>query len=137
MRRTLYRRQLALAAAAAVGVVAVLAATRLRHPAAVLPPAQGAYRALAGAMPAAAVNPHLSDCAYRIVPSIEGVANPVLPCGTRLYLGYRGRTVLASVVGHDPVPSGREFSLTPALARSLRLTGVHEVVWSYAGGPAP
>jgi hypothetical protein len=52
----------------------------------------------------------------------------------RLYLSLRGTTVLASVIGHGPVPTGREFALTAALARSLGLSGVRRVGWSYAGG---
>ena len=60
----------------------------------------------------------------RIVPGIAGIETPVLPCGIRLYLAYRGRSVLASVIGHEPVPAGRELDLTAALARRLGLSGV-------------
>jgi hypothetical protein len=130
--RTLYRRQLALAGVAVLGVVAVLAAGRLRHAGAALPAAEGSYRAFAGVMRAGAVA-RPTDCRVRLTRDSEAIENPVLPCGIRLYVRYRGRTVLASVVGHGPVPVGRAFDLTPALARGLRLTGVRPVVWSYAG----
>jgi hypothetical protein len=137
VRRTLYRRQLTLAAIALLGLAAALATIRLRHPAAALPPPQGSYTALAGPLPAARGPARLSECGVSITASTEGVANPVLPCGIRVYLAYRDRTVLASVVAHAPVPGGREFALTPALARLLGLAGVHRVDWSYAGAAAP
>ena len=118
---------------ALVGLLAALAAIRLHHAAAALPPPQGSYTALAGPLPATRGRPRVSDCGVSIAASTEGIANPVLPCGIRLYLAYRHRTVLASVVAHTPVPAGREFALTPALARLLGLSGVRRVAWSYAG----
>ncbi len=45
---------------------------------------------------------------------------------------YGGRTALSQVVAHDPVPAGREFDLTPALADRLHLGGVRRVRWAYA-----
>lgn len=119
---------------ALLGLLAAIAAVRLRQAGAALPPAQGSYSALAGTVPAAATRrPHLSDCRVRIVPGIAGIETPVLPCGVRLYVAYRGRSVLASVIGHEPVPSGRELDLTGPLALRLGLSGVRRVVWSYAG----
>ncbi len=128
MRSSLYLRQLALAAVAALGAIAALAAGAIRHPPrSSLPAAIGSYAAIAGTAGSAP-----RGCGLRIGPSTEGIANPVLPCGMRLYLSYRGRTVLASVVGHEPTPGGREFGLTPPLAARLGLSGVAEVRWSYA-----
>jgi hypothetical protein len=135
VRRTLYERQLALAALAALGLLGALAVNAHRRPPARLPAAQGSYSALAGAR-AAPSAPRLTDCDVPLGPTTEGIENPVLPCGVRLYLSYRGTTVLASVIGHEPVPAGREFELTSALARSLGLNGVGRVGWSYAAAAA-
>jgi hypothetical protein len=119
---------------ALLGLLAALATIHLREAGATLPPAVGSYRALAGIAPAAAMRQaHLSDCGVRILPASAGIETPVLPCGIRLYVSYRGRRVLASVIGHEPVPAGRELDLTPTLAASLRLKGVRTVAWSYAG----
>ena len=60
-----------------------------------------------------------------------GVAQPTLPCGTRLYLTYRGTRVLTQVIDRGPPQSGRQFDLTDALARRLGLSGVQQVEWSY------
>jgi hypothetical protein len=128
VRSTLYLHQLALAAVAALGVVAALAVVAIRHPPrSSLPAAVGSYAARAGVVGARA-----SGCGLRIGPASEGIENPVLPCGMRLYVSYRGRTVLASVIAHEPIPSGREFGLTPRLAARLGLSGVGAVRWSYA-----
>jgi hypothetical protein len=134
MRRSLYQRQLVLLAVALLGLVAALAVSRLTHPhAAALPAREGTYSALAGLLPRLSKRQRLTGCNVRVGPATEGIENPVLPCGIRLYLSFRGTTVLASVIGHQPVPAGREFNLTAALARSLGLSGVRRVGWSYAG----
>jgi rare lipoprotein A (peptidoglycan hydrolase) len=39
------------------------------------------------------------------------------------------------VIDRGPTVPGREFDLTPALARRLGLTGVQSIHWSYAGAP--
>jgi hypothetical protein len=128
VRSSLYLRQLALAAVAAVAVVAVLAVRELRQPArAALPPALGSYSA-----EASATNPGARGCGVEVGPGTDGIETPVIPCGTRLYLTYRGETVLASVVAHAPTLPGREFGLTGSLASRLGLVGVDRVRWSYA-----
>jgi len=58
-----------------------------------------------------------------------GVANRTLPCGTRVTLRYRGRTVTVPVVDRGPYVGGREWDLTGATARRLGFEGVG-VVWS-------
>jgi hypothetical protein len=133
VRSTLYRRQLALAGVAVLAALVVFAHEERRDRAAALPPARGSYSALAGAAAVSGAGQTPSACGVRVGADTEGILNPVLPCGVRLYLSYRGRTVLASVIAHTPVPAGREFDLTSALARRLGLAGVRRVAWSYAG----
>jgi len=72
-------------------------------------------------------------CGQVIGPRTEGVANPVLPCGVRLYLTYQGRHVLTQVIDRGPSVPGREFDLTDALAHRIGLVGVQRIAWSYAG----
>ena len=61
-----------------------------------------------------------------------GIGSPVLPCGARLYLTFRNRHVLASVIDQANA-TGASFVLTHALARKLGVSGVRRVRWSYAG----
>ena len=75
---------------------------------------------------------HRTACGGVIEPNTEGVAHPTLPCGMRIYLTVRGRHVLTEVIDHGPIPQGREFDLTDALAQVLGLSGVEQIRWSYA-----
>ncbi len=130
MRRPLYERLLFFAAVAVLGVAAVLAVGTLRRAHAALPVAEGSYSAVAGI----GVPDHgRTACGVRLARTTLGIENPVLPCGAALYLSYKGRSVLANVIGHEPVPTGRDFELSRALARSLRLPGTRRIAWSYAG----
>jgi len=133
MRLGLAQRQAALAGIALLGAVVALAVTRGRdHPARTLPPAVGSYTALAGSSGVVAYGKRTA-CGQVIGPRTEGVAHPVLPCGVKIYLGYEGRHVLTRVIDRGPYQPGRQFDLTEALARRLRLVGVQRVSWSYAG----
>ena len=58
-------------------------------------------------------------CGGRLTTGTIGVAHKTLPCGTKLTLRYRGRTVQASVIDRGPFVAGREFDLTSATARKL------------------
>lgn len=52
------------------------------------------------------------------------VAHRSLPCGTKVRIRYRGRTVTASVRDRGPYVGGREFDLAGAVARRLGFDGV-------------
>jgi peptidoglycan lytic transglycosylase len=56
----------------------------------------------------------------------RGVASKTLPCGSRVKLLYRGRTVTVPVVDRGPYVAGRDFDLTAATKAQLRFpdTGV-------------
>jgi hypothetical protein len=122
-------------AGAALLAIAISLAITSRHSehvrAAALPPSQGSYTALVGASAARTVAKPTS-CGVQIGLRTMGILSPVLPCGIRLYLGYRSRHVLAAVIGRGPPGPGREFELTRALARKLGVAGVKRVRWSYA-----
>jgi rare lipoprotein A (peptidoglycan hydrolase) len=52
-----------------------------------------------------------------------GVAHKTLPCGTKLRLRHRGRSVAVRVIDRGPYVAGREFDLTAATAHRLRFSG--------------
>ena len=61
-----------------------------------------------------------------------GVTHPVLPCGAKVLVRYGGDTVLTEVIDNELVSAGRQFELTPELARLVGLDGTQEVEWRYA-----
>ncbi|HWX45635.1 MAG TPA: septal ring lytic transglycosylase RlpA family protein [Solirubrobacteraceae bacterium] len=67
-------------------------------------------------------------CGGWLTGSTLGVASKTLPCGTRVTLRYRGRTVRVRVIDRGPYVAGREFDLTEATKRALSFEGVG-VVW--------
>jgi rare lipoprotein A len=126
------QRPAVLAAIGLLGAAIALAVTSDRHRASALPPAVGAYTALAGSSGVGAFGKH-AFCGGVIGPRTEGVANPVLPCGVRIYIAYNGLNVLTRVIDRGPDTPGRQFDLTDALAKRLGLSGVQRIRWSYAG----
>lgn len=60
------------------------------------------------------------------------VAHRTLPCGTKVRIRYRGRSVTATVRDRGPYSGGREFDLAGAVARRLGFDGVGTVLVSVA-----
>jgi rare lipoprotein A (peptidoglycan hydrolase) len=71
-------------------------------------------------------------CGIVIDARAKGVANPVLPCGVKLYIQYNGIAVLTQVIDRGPDLPGRRFDITRALARQLQLTGTKTIAWRFA-----
>ena len=126
------------AAALLAGVfgVALSQAGRSSSAPAVAEPAVGAWggwsTALAGVAAAAPSGGRPSDCNLIVNGRTLGAVHPVLPCGARIFVEYRGTRALTRIVARSPVPRDRELDLTPALARRLGLDGVREIRWAYA-----
>jgi hypothetical protein len=59
-----------------------------------------------------------------------GVANKVLPCGTKVTFSHGGRTVVATVDDRGPFVAGREWDLNQNLAQALGVSGVATVLSS-------
>lgn len=138
MNEAFSQRLLALAAAALLaGVfgVALSQAGRDSTESALPEPAVGPWggwtAALAGVAPQAPREGRKSGCDWVVLPRTQGVVQPTLPCGARLYLEYGGRQALTQVVARFPVGQGRRLDLTPRLARRLGLEGVREVRWAF------
>jgi hypothetical protein len=136
----LAQRQLAVLAAAVLGVViGVAVASRdnsAAQPRSTLPqPAvsgvSGWYTALAGVRSRPLAG-RVSGCGTLLRPKTLGVDHPVLPCGARIFIAYDGKTVLTSVVDRGPFAPRPDFEVTPALADVLGLTGTQSIRWSFA-----
>ena len=74
-------------------------------------------------------------CGQTLRADAEGVSNPVLPCGAKIYLDYGGRRALTQVIDRGPKAPGREFELTRPLADALGFDGVRRIRWAYAAAP--
>jgi hypothetical protein len=79
-----------------------------------------------------AVEGTTTGCGVRLGASSIGIADPVLPCGAKLYVGYGDQDVLTQVIATGPEARGVRFGLTQALARDLGVEGPVTVRWSYA-----
>ncbi|MCW2994910.1 MAG: hypothetical protein JWQ18_2405 [Conexibacter sp.] len=70
---------------------------------------------------------HLA-CGGTLTPGTLGVANKSLPCGTKVTLHYRGRTVRVPVVDRGPYVGAREFDLTAATRAKLHFASTGTVL---------
>jgi hypothetical protein len=68
-------------------------------------------------------------CGGTLSPGKLGVANKTLPCGTKVTLRYRGRTVTVPVIDRGPYVAGRDYDLTSATKSRLGF-GSTGVVWA-------
>jgi hypothetical protein len=69
-------------------------------------------------------------CGGTLQPGTLGVAHKTLPCGTKVRLRYRGKTVTVPVVDRGPYVGGRDFDLTEATKERLRFPDLGTVLSS-------
>ncbi len=69
-------------------------------------------------------------CGGTLLPGTMGVAHKTLPCGTKVKLRYRGRTVTVPVIDRGPYVPGRDYDLTEAVKERLRFPGIGTVLAS-------
>jgi rare lipoprotein A len=132
MRPRLAVREIALAGLALLAAAVALAVTaQTRDTDSSSPQPEGSFVALAGSSGPAAFG-RRTACGGIIHQDTEGVAHPTLPCGVRIFITYRGKTVLTQVIDRGPYVPGRQFDVTDALARKLGLRNVQTIHWSYA-----
>jgi rare lipoprotein A (peptidoglycan hydrolase) len=74
-------------------------------------------------------------CGVRLRRATAGVAHRRLPCGTRVILYAKGRTVTVRVIDRGPYARGVEWDLTAATARALSLSGRTPARVAYARLP--
>jgi rare lipoprotein A len=65
---------------------------------------------------------HRTACGQRLTHALLGVAHRTLPCGTKVALLYRGRTITVPVVDRGPFGHGASYDLTSATAEALGVT---------------
>ena len=65
---------------------------------------------------------HRTACGQRLTHRLLGVASRTLPCGTKVSLLYRGRTITVPVVDRGPFAHGASYDLTAATAQALGMT---------------
>jgi hypothetical protein len=68
-------------------------------------------------------------CGGRLSPGTVGVAHKTLPCGTKVTLHNKGRTVRTKVIDRGPYVGGRFYDLTAATKQKLGF-GSTGTVWS-------
>jgi len=61
-------------------------------------------------------------CGQTLTPSVVGVANRTLPCGTLIKVVYRGRSVTVPVLDRGPYAHHADWDLTAGAARALGVT---------------
>ncbi len=133
MSAALAQRQIALACVALLGALVALslASPRLRGADDGLPrPVETWYTA--GATVYTVEEPRLTACGHRVDGRTRGVAHPVLPCNTKLYIEYGDKKVLAQVVDKLPNLPGPPFDLTKPLADEIGLNRTDRIRWSFA-----
>jgi hypothetical protein len=63
-------------------------------------------------------------CGVRLTKQTLGVAHRTLPCGTRVELFYRGRTITVPVIDRGPYANNASWDLTIATSDALNFTDV-------------
>jgi 3D (Asp-Asp-Asp) domain-containing protein len=122
----------AILAAVALVAVAIVFAIHRHSSTATLPVAAGPwYTALAAPYTPSKGRPK-SACGVAIGTKTIGVSHELLPCGVKLYVEYKGKQVLTQVIDRGHTVPGREFDLTQALAKLLRLDGTQTIQWRFA-----
>ena len=131
------QRLLSLAAVALLAGLIAIAAVERRQETPVAAP-QGATAAGGGWYDALAAprgpagDAEQTTCGLILTSRSLGVTHPVLPCGARILIRYGGETVLTEVIDNQLEQTGRQFELTPSLARLVGLDGTQAVEWRYA-----
>jgi rare lipoprotein A (peptidoglycan hydrolase) len=125
-------RAAALGAVALIAIAVALAVTHKSHDSSDLPAAAGDWYTALAAPYAPSSGKSKSACGVAIGVTTVGVAHPVLPCGVKLYVEYKGKQVLTQVIDRGHTIPGREFDLTQALAKLLRVEGTQTIQWRFA-----
>lgn len=73
-------------------------------------------------------------CGVRLTARTLGVAHRTLPCGTRVSILYRGRTVTVPVIDRGPYANGADWDLTSATAQRVGLSSTATIGALAIGG---
>ena len=122
----------AILAAVALVAVAIVFAVHRHSSTATLPVAAGPWYTALAAPYTPSKGRTKSACGVAIGTKTIGVSHELLPCGVKLYVEYKGKQVLTQVIDRGHTVPGREFDLTQALAKLLRLDGTQTIQWRFA-----
>jgi len=121
-----------LAGVALLGVAIALAVSHRENTKDELPTPAGQWYSALAAPYTPSSKRHKGACGVVIGPRTAGVAHPVLPCGTKIYLQYDGKEVLTQVIDRGHTAPGRTFDVTQALAKLLGLEGSQTIRWRFS-----
>lgn len=77
---------------------------------------------------------HRTACGQVLTPTVVGVANRTLPCGTLIKVGYRGRSLTVPVLDRGPYSHiGASWDLTAGAAEALGITETVRIHTAFAG----
>jgi 3D (Asp-Asp-Asp) domain-containing protein len=122
----------AILAAIALVAVAIVFAIHRHSSTATLPVAAGPWYTALAAPYTPSKGRTKSACGVAMGTKTIGVSHELLPCGVKLYVEYKGKQVLTQVIDRGHTVPGREFDLTQALAKLLRLDGTQTIQWRFA-----
>ena len=66
---------------------------------------------------------HKTACGETLRHRTLGVANRTMPCGTKVSIYYKGRSIVVPVIDRGPYANGARWDITMAAARALRMPG--------------
>ena len=66
-------------------------------------------------------------CGQELTREMLGVAHKTLPCGTKVTLMYRGRTLTVPVIDRGPYAEGYDYDLTQATMERLGMPGTSTI----------
>jgi rare lipoprotein A len=72
-------------------------------------------------------------CGQTLTPSVVGVANRTLPCGTLVKVGYKGHTMTVPVLDRGPYAHHADWDLTAGAAQALGITETVRISTSVVG----
>jgi rare lipoprotein A len=72
-------------------------------------------------------------CGQMLTPSLLGLANRTLPCGTLVNVTYRGRRLTLPVIDRGPYANGAQWDLTFGAARVLGLADTARIAARVVG----
>jgi rare lipoprotein A (peptidoglycan hydrolase) len=121
-----------LAGIALLGVAIALAVSHHDKKKETLPTPAGQWYSALAAPYTPTSERHKGACGVVIGPRTAGVAHPVLPCGTKIYIEFDGREVLTQVIDRGHTAPGRTFDVTQALAKLLGLEGSQTIRWRFS-----
>jgi len=72
-------------------------------------------------------------CGQTLTPSVVGVANRTLPCGTLVKVAYRGHTLTVPVLDRGPYAHHAAWDLTAGAAQALGITETVRIATAIVG----